>query len=298
MSLERFQERTKAGFEALHAGRHEPAVRLLQQALEAALDLGDSELADEARVNLSQGRFGAGDLDGAEKGMRELLFRRAEGKIAFSAALAIARVCKARRDFERSRFYLDRALASAGEATPPLQLSAALNLRANLAMHGNDFGRAACDYAEALRLLEDSGTRGYALAVARDNLGYCYVLDEQMERGIPLLESALREAREHDVGRYIAEAAQDLCFAWLKLERPDVAEPHGRSALRGAEERAYLDIEKNALWLLGEALCRQGREDEAQALFTRLEAFYPGMNDLGRFLRTYDISAMVSLKEF
>jgi len=298
VTREAFTEKTARGFAALQAGDPALAVDLLEGAYEAARETEDQDLVDEARVNFSQALEQAGEHEKAEEGLREILLRTTREEVVLAAALTIARVRKSLRDLERAQFYLGRALEVAGRLGPPLRMASVLNTRANLYMHANLFDQAAEDYARALELLEQEGHEGYALVVALDNVGYCRVLMDEVEEGIPVLERAVAEAEEHGVRRYVAEASQDLCFANLKLRAAEEAEAWGRKALEVAEEEGYEDIRKNILYLLGEACSLLGRDDEARDYFRSLQEFYPGVPDLSQFLSTYDISAMITLKEF
>ena len=78
----------------------------------------------------------------------------------------------------------------------------------------------------------------------------------------------------------------------------DEAQEYGESALAMAEEHGYDFFRRNCYYLLGEIASQSGEDAKADDYFRRLAEFYPQFAFLSDFLREYDISSMINLKEF
>jgi len=294
---EEFEGLTRQGFDLLRAGKPPEAAEILAQALEIARS-GDGSRLDEAKVNHAQALEAAGEHERAEEGLLEILMRGREDALVMTAALTVARSRKSRRDYAKALFYAEKALAAARRIGRPERAAPALTLRANIRMNRNQFREALADYRETLRLYEEAGSGGYHLAWALDNLGYCHVLLEEYDEGITHLKRGLETAEKAGLPRLVAETSQDLCFATLRRRSLRAAEKHGRRALAAAEREGLETIRKNVLYLLGETASLLGKDREADAYFAELQKLFPGIRNLGQFLKAFDISEMITLKEF
>ena len=140
--------------------------------------------------------------------------------------------------------------------------------------------------------------QGFYRGVTNDNIGYVLVLLERLEEGLLHLKEAYETARALGITDLVAEAASDICFAYLRQGKLDDAARHGREALEMAESQGYSHLRRNCYYLLGEVASRSGDDAAAGAYFRKLGEFYPRVPFLVDFLREYDISTMINLKEF
>ena len=158
-------------------------------------------------------------------------------------------------------------------------------------------------YEEALRILEanelpDPAHQAFYWSAHEDSIGYTLVLLGRLEEGRLHLESAYERARAFGITDLVAEIASDLCFGCLRLGRLEQAKIFGESALEIAESQSLDRLRRNCYYLLGEVSSRLGDEEAADEYFRKLGVFYPQVPFLGAFLREYDISSMINLKEF
>ena len=83
------------------------------------------------------------------------------------------------------------------------------------------------------------------------------------------------------------------------IQRGLAVEPGENVRQANVWERQALDhLRRNCYYLLGETCSRLGDDDAADEHFRKLGEFYPQLPFLSEFLRQYDISAMINLKEF
>jgi tetratricopeptide (TPR) repeat protein len=155
----------------------------------------------------------------------------------------------------------------------------------------SEVARAIECFESALQLIgetEESDRRSRAYTL--ENLGYCRLLEGQIDQGLTLIHQAL-PALDDDTGR--AEACIDLCFAYLEKAQFDVARSYGEEGLKlAAEERQV----RNAHFLLGEVACKQEDTAAADFHFGALSKFYPGFRHLKNLLMAVDLRSMVNLK--
>ena len=297
-SWEEFEALTRQAEQALRAGHAREALAPLEQAVAIARELGDPIRTDKARVNYAQALEAAGEHVRAEEGLLEILMRGRDDAVVLAASVTVARARKSRRDYAKALFYAEKALAAARRIGTAAAAAPVLTLRANIRMNRNQFREALEDYRSAASLYEGAGVGGYHLASALDNLGYCLVLVEEYDEGIPVLRRALEAAEKAGLARLVAETSQDLCFGMLRRRSLRAAERHGRRALEVAEREGLETIRKNVLYLLGETCSLLGKDREADGYFAELQKLFPGIRNLGQFLKAFDISEMITLKEF
>lgn len=291
------------GFAALRVGDLRVARDLIEQAVVAAEESGDDDLILAARANRSMVLLQAGDSEDAERGLREILLCSTNPAVRSGAATTLSLALKMRNQRDRARFYAQTALQAGRETGDPVRIASSFNLLGILAMGQSHLSRAERCFRTALALREDriverDDPDQYYRVYYLDNLGYVRILRDNAAAALPLLYQAYSLAFNHGIRRHVAECAQDLCFGLLKLRQLEEATIWGTRALEAAEEHGYEDIRKNCFYLLGEAHSLLGRDGEAEEFFNRLQAQYPNLPFLRDFLRAFDISGMITLKEF
>ena len=74
------------------------------------------------------------------------------------------------------------------------------------------------------------------------------------------------------------------------------ADEYGEKALAIASDKDYKDILKNCYYLLGEVNLLMDNEERSDLYFDKLQEFYPHLPVLKQFLRTFDVSNIINLK--
>jgi tetratricopeptide (TPR) repeat protein len=82
----------------------------------------------------------------------------------------------------------------------------------------------------------------------------------------------------------------------MQLKEFKRAEEYGEKALAIAGEKDYKDIVKNCYYLLGEIHLLMGNDEKSDYYFDKLQALYPHLAVLKDFLRTFDVSNIINLK--
>ena len=195
------------------------------------------------------------------------------------------------------------ALEKAEELGQSLQIYSCLTSLGLLYLNQSYLDEALENYEAALRLLEehppeDPAEQAYYWALTTDHIGYVLVMKGSLREGLLKLEAAHDRARNLGITDLVTEIATDLCFVHLRLGNLDEARSFGETALEMAEEHAYDFFRRNCYYHLGEVASQSGNDAEADEYFRRLGEFYPQFAFLGEFLREYDISSMINLKEF
>lgn len=300
-----YEQLRDRGLDALRRGELREAARELEAARESVLaaDEPDRDLIDQAEVNLAMVRVQLHEDDEAERGLREVLLRTTNEDVVRLASHCLAKVLSHRQDHERALRHAARSLEAARSIGEPLKIHGALTLLGAIRLNQCYLDESLAHYEEALAILEanpldDVAQHGFYLAMVTDNVGYVLVLMGRSREGQLHLESALERATALGLTDLVAEAGSDLCFAHLQEGELDLAERHGLRALEIAERQDLPFFRRNCYYLLGEIASRRGDEPEADRWFRKLGEFYPQVAMLGEFLKEYDVSQLVNLKEF
>lgn len=291
------------GFAALRAGDVPVARALIERAAEIAEQSGAEEVILAARANRSMILLQSGETDSAEQGLREILLRSSNPAIRAGAATTLTLVLKGRNQREKAQFYAQTALDASRESEDPVRIASSFNLLGILAMGKSYLHRAERCFQTALsirenRIAEAEDPDQYYRVYYLDNLGYARILRENSAGALPLLYQAYSIALNHGIRRHVSECAQDLCFGLLKTRQLEESAVWGTRALETAEEHGYEDIRRNCFYLLGEVYSLLGQDGDAEEFFDRLQAHYPNLPFLRDFLRAFDITGMITLKEF
>ena len=293
-TVHRFEQLRAQGLEALDRQDLEQALTLFDRCLQLAEELGDQQMVDLALCNRAavaiELRRGLHEVPV----LREILVRSADLANCRLAAYHIARHYELVKNYKKSLFYariaLDRSIHS-GQARWE---ASSRNLVGNALLAESQTLDARGQYEQALALIDEALPR--ERAVILDNLGYCLVLQGEVEQGLRLLYAALRGSRRGAAPATELLARLDLCYTHLELGRLRYARRHGLLGLQLAERIGDEDGIKNSLYLLGEVANLAGDEESAATCFARLQSdFYPEADYLPHFLMSVDVRKLINL---
>jgi tetratricopeptide (TPR) repeat protein len=285
---------TERGEAALRRGDFGQAL----EAYERAHGLATDDLQrDRADLNLATCRLQMGDAKGGEEGLREILLRASDAKIAFHAAYDLASSLRKQGRYERALSYAKRAMERARELAAPEYLAPVHNLHGNILLSQMYLDEALEQYRIALDLRRaEAGDTRFSRAIVEENIGYCLLLKKELASGTEWLRGALVLADEVGDRRCRAECLQDLCYGHLLDGAHDEAIDEGRAALEEAQRSGFSDIEENCHYLLGELGTRTGRTEIRDFHFETLERLHPEVPFLREFLCTVDVTDFITLK--
>jgi tetratricopeptide (TPR) repeat protein len=286
------QARVLAGELTDRAGEPLAAVRLLEDGLFLAEELGEDGLVADAASLLTD--VVGDNLARFEEGLRwgrlaDGLVRRLgeqEGTRGARLAAALAGVHEARGDFARAEPFAARALAIWERILGPGNPSVAVASN-NLAIVRHSLGRRAeakALFERALALTEaTSGPEHPTVAAMLNNLGNVYQVDEDLDEALRLFERALA-LRERTLGPEHPNVALGLVnLAAVHIDRGEYAAAEGlaRRALALSERRLgpdHPDLASSLDYLAMIATAR-GELDAALATARRAVAIHEARAD-------------------
>jgi tetratricopeptide (TPR) repeat protein len=293
---ESYDQLTKEAYEEVRRGNFKTAMDLFILARKLAESAGDSKEIDRSLCNLSTAHLCLGDFRAAEQGLREILLRSTDPQILFTASANLTSSLSKQGRINRAFFYCKKALAESAFLEPYWK-AMAHNRLANLYLRQSYFQEAIAEYLVALQLSREAGlAEKWPTEHYLDNLGYCQILVGEHREGILHIHEALGLARPRRNQRCITECFQDLSFAYMQLRSLRKAELYGRRALGMALRKEYTDIVKTCYYLLGEIHFLEGNEKESDFYFGKLQEFYPGLDFLTDFLKSFDVSKILNFK--
>lgn len=305
MSFEEYEAVRGRGYQAMVRGDLKAARADLLRAREMAAELTatDPEIVDKAEVNLAMIRVQLHEDEEAERGLREVLLRSSNDDVIRLAAHCLAKVLSHQNEHDRALRFARTSLEKACGLADPLKEHSALQLMGAVLANQSHLEEALDYYERAFEIIDreplpDATMQAFYWSAASDMVGYVHTLLGHLDEGRRHLEQAHARCRQHDIRDLIAETAADLCFAALQAGRLDDAWEHGSLALEIAEADGLDFHRRNAYYLLGEVASRQGDDALADSYYAKLAEFYPQVPFLGDFLREYDISSLINLKEF
>jgi tetratricopeptide (TPR) repeat protein len=292
-----YEDWTSRGADATQRGDFQSALAAYSNARDLARLEEDHGGVDKAELNLAMVRIQMGQAREGEEGLREILLRTADARIAFSAAYNLASSLRKQGKYERASSYARRALERA-RAIGSLELLAPVhNLLGNILLNRSYLDEALGEYGTALAMRgQQPGDTRYSQAILRENIGYCLILKKDFEQGLRCIREALALAEEVGDRRCQAECLQDLCYGLLLQGNLSEAAAMGQMALERAREAAYPDIEENCHYLLGELGTKMGDFDRRDRHFASLQALHPEIPFLKEFLCAVDVIGMITLK--
>lgn len=281
--------------------RQAALARVRENALEDALVLFDEAIAladDEETlelltINKSFVLIQTG-VDGPEvQRLPMILMRRRNAKHTFLAAYNLQVRHSNAKDYKRAYNYGRVALEAAEQVEDKWWKLGALNQLGNACVYDSRIPEAIEYYREVLALLADHPDQLLPRSFATQNLGYCLVVEGELETGVATIHEAIGLMREAGAEGYVAESYIDLCYGYLELGDLDNARKYGEAGLEKATETRQV---RNAHYLLGEVAYKQGDSASAEMHFEHLAKFYPDFPQLKNVLLALDLRKMVNLK--
>lgn len=295
-SLERYLRLSKLAQSAYARGRLERALRLFVAAEKEARGSGDQELIDRAFCNRCVVLLELDRLDGAVGELKTVLMRSRDPFTAWMAAYYTAQVYEAEGNMARALAYARRASDLARESGQPQALRASANQHGALALRDSHFKEAAERFRAALEHQAAGEIDQIALALIRDNLGYCLMCTAEVEQGLELCRDAAAALESIGARQYLAEVYQDVCFGALQHGDTDLARTVGEKALELAAEYDHPTVEKNTLMLLADAAMDAGDDESTDEYLGRLSAHYPDFRGMKAFLQAFNVREVINLK--
>lgn len=292
-----YSDLTAEGQLHVRHGDFRRAIDNFEKAVRLAHDLDDSALLVKALCNLSTARLAAGDIKEAEKGLREILMRTRDPQTIFVTSSNLASALRRQGRHDRALMYARKALRACEGLDNPSWMATIHNLIANIYMNMSYLDDAVSEYRHALSLGEKAGLgMQWPVDYIKENLGYCLLLKKRYRQGIAIILEALQIALSNGNSRCVGECYQDLAFAYMQIKEYPQARDHGEKALEMALKHDYKDIQKNCYYLLGETHLLMGEDARSDEYFDRLQEYYPHLPVLKEFLRTFDVSNILNLK--
>jgi tetratricopeptide (TPR) repeat protein len=292
-----YGELNDAGTLFVRQGEFLKAAESFERAGEVARRLGDERLICRALCNLSTARLSMGLIQEAEKGLREILLQTSDPNSIFVASSNLASALRRQGKLQKALFYAKRAMRACDEIGNVMWKATCRNLIGNIYMNMSYLDDALVEYRLALSIGREAGLgSAYPFDYIKENLGYCLLLKKKHRQGIAIILEALEAARTNGNTRCVVECHQDLSFAYMQIKDLKRAEHYGLKALETATEKEYRDIIKNCYYLLGEIYLLMGDDARSDQYFDRLQALYPHLAVLKDFLRTFDVSSIINLK--
>jgi tetratricopeptide (TPR) repeat protein len=273
------------------------ALELFEESRRIADAIQDPELISRTVCNVSTVHLLSGNIPAAERGLREILLQTRTPRIVFGASHNLACALRRQGNLPKALFYARKAMRAA-EAMDNIPWKATCrNLLGNIYRDMSYPDDAMREYQEGLRLGQEAGVgTSFEIDYVRENLGYCLLLKKKYHQGIAIILESMQIAQGNENARCVVECCQDLCFGYMQLKELERARKYGDRALAMATEKGYNDIAKNCYYLLGEIHLLQGEDDKSDYYFGKLQELYPKLAVLRQFLRTFDVSNIINLK--
>jgi tetratricopeptide (TPR) repeat protein len=273
----------------LRRGDYEQALEVYDEALALA---GDEETRELITINKADAMI-ALERSGPEVNeLPRVIMRRRHPRHVYLAAYALQYKYRLENDLKRALFYGQLALRTAEDASEPSWRRIVLLELGNIYELDSQIDKAVECFNESLSINEESPLQEKELShsYALENLGYCLLLQGQLDEGLSRISEAL--GMLHDpIGR--AEAYIDLCYGYLEKGHFEKALFYGQAGLDIAKDPRQT---RNAHYLLGEASYKCGDVEAADFHFSELSKFYPQFRNLKNLLYAIDLRSMVNLK--
>jgi len=285
------------GCASLRKGDLDRALAEFENALSLARAAGDAERVNKALSNLSTCYIELGEYEKASKGLREIILSSTDDETicgaSYNLSISLRRLGKHQKAFVYARKAFEKSKAL-GDLN---WMARCHNLIGNIYLVQSHLNKALVQYRNALSLrLKEGEVNRFSVAILKDNIGYCQLLQGKYEKGIKNVREALDIVTALASKKCICECAHDLSFGYMQMRRLDEAEEFGRQALEIAEAEGYKEIVKNCFYLLGEINYLKGDEAQRDHYFYRLQDLYPHLPFLRDFLCTFDVSKIIALR--
>ena len=273
----------------LRRGDYEQALTVYDDALALALDDETRELIS---INKADAMIALERTGPEVHELPRVIMRRRHPRHVYLAAYALQYKHRLENDLKRALFYGQLALRTAEEAGEPSWRRIVLLELGNIYVHDSQIPQAINCFTESMAIAEESPLQEKELShsYALESLGYCLLLQGDLEEGMKLVHEALELLRE-PIGR--AEAYVDLCYGYLEMGHFEKALFYGQAGLEISEDPRQT---RNAHYLLGEACYKSGDVEGADFHFGELAKYYPQFRNLKNLLYAIDLRSMVNLK--
>ena len=168
----RYSELTAEGTLQVQSGDFRQAADQFEAALGIARELDDQHLIHRATCNLSTARLSLGQIQEAEKGLREILLKSPDTDIIFIASSNLASALRRQGRLQKALLYAKRALRACDSIENYAWKSTCHNLIANIYMNMSYLDDAMAEYRFALSISQ-KGSLGtsYPVDYIKENLG-------------------------------------------------------------------------------------------------------------------------------
>lgn len=292
------EERRQRALALLAEGKTSAALAEYDDALALARETADAAFADWMYACRAAA---AVDLSPCEEELVELkriLLRSSEAGTSVRAAHSLGRIYELRHDVKKALFYSRIAVGHAERLGDPVIRAHCDNQVGNLLALDCRFEEGADVYRQAIDRTKDAeGLPRLYVESWRENLGYCLLALDRAPEGLPLIQDALAYFESIGASEHSIYALQDLCFGYLRSDRYEEARYFGEAALErlGATPQDG-PLEKNLLYMVGEACQAAGDLEGARRHFDRLAAHYPEFHNLRAYLEVFDFRNVINLR--
>lgn len=281
----------------LDRGDFAASLALYDEALRDARGTGDDSFVDWIFACRAAAAAEHGPAENELLELKRILLRGRGDQTAFRAAYTAARIYELKRDFRKAAFYARLARQHAAEIGDPLLLAGAESTQGTLLAVDSRFEEAAECYRRALEVsAPPARVSPLARALWQDNLGYCLIALDRTSEGLPLVHDALETIEKAGATAHTVFPLMDLCFGYLKGDRYEEARYFGEACLERAPLLSDDSVERNVLYLLGEASHLGGDEEAARDYFDRLASLYPDFRNLRAYLEVFDFRNVINLR--
>ncbi|MDL1948395.1 hypothetical protein FBQ97_01090 [Acidobacteria bacterium ACD] len=284
-------------FAALTSGDLDTSLVAYDESLSCARRTGDDAFVDWIYACRAAAVAEASPAGDELVELKRILLRGRDAQTAFRAAYTAARVYELRRDYRKALFYNRIARQHADELEDGLLAVGCANQGATLLVVDSRFDEAAEAYRRALEL---AGTEPRVpelyRALLKDNLGYCLIASDRVPDGLSLVHEALGTIEGLGARSQTVFPLLDLCFGYLKANRFEEARYFGEEGLDRCAGCNDPTVEKNLLYLLGEACHLSGDASAAEGYFDRLASLYPEFRNLRAYLDVFDFRNVINLR--
>ena len=285
------------GCSSLRKGDFDLALSEFDGALGLARAADDSERVNKALSNLSTCYIELGEYEKASRGLREIILSSTDDETICGASYNLSISLRRLGKYQKAFVYAKKAFEKSKSLGDLNWMARCHNLIGNIYLVQSHLDKAQVQYRKSLALrLKEAEVNRFSVAILKDNIGYCQLLQGHYDKGIQNVREALDLVTELASKKCICECAHDLSFGYMQMRRLDEAEEYGRQALEIAESEGYKEIVKNCFYLLGEINYLKGDEEQRDYYFYRLQDLYPHLPFLRDFLCTFDVSKIIALR--
>ena len=281
----------------LEKGAFDAALEIYDRALALAGETSVGSFIDWIYACRAAAAAEAGPASAELVELKRILLRGRDARTAFRAAYSTARIYELRREFQKAEFYSRLATQHAAEIGDPLLLAGAESTRGTLLVVDSRFEEAAAAYQRALDVSAPPAQVSPVFrALWQDNLGYCLLAANRISEGLRLVHGALETLEGSGARAHTVFPLLDLCFGYLQADRYEEARYFGEACLERLAFSADESVERNLLYLLGEACHLAGDKDSARDYFDRLASLYPAFRNLRSYLDVFDFRNVINLR--